>query len=85
MSEKTGKITRTLTINQQKLEAYLDNEEDTGGFLVAMGVISNEELAAAVHKDEEFRLKIEVDSSFADAKAKELDETGQVQEVVDNE
>ena len=73
--------TRTLTLSQEKLEAYIDDSEDAGRFLNAMGVISDEELAAGIHKDEEFRVKIEADPQLAERKAEELDETGQVSDV----
>lgn len=80
-SEKQTNTLRTLTLNQQKLEEYINGDEDAGQFLQAMGVITKEELAAGIHQDEEFRVKIEADSSFADQKAAELDETGQVRDL----
>lgn len=77
MSDKT----RTLTLSQQKLEAYIDEHEDAGRFLNAMGIISDDELAAGIQNDEDFRVEIEVDSSFAEQKAEELEATGGVREV----
>ena len=73
--------TRTLTLSQEKLEAYIDESEDAGRFLNAMGVISDEELAAGIHMDEEFRVKIEADPQLAERKAEELESTGQVSDV----
>jgi len=73
--------TRTLTLSQEKLEAYIDESEDAGRFLNAMGVISDEELAAGIHMDEEFRVNIEADPQLAERKAEELESTGQVSDV----
>lgn len=76
-----GSKERTLTLNQQKLEEYIDDHEDGGRFLNAMGLISDEELAAGIHKDEEFRVSIELDKDWADVKAEELEVTGEVSEL----
>lgn len=76
MSDKTG-TTRTLTINQQKLEKWIEDQEDAGEFLNAMGVLSDEELAAGIHQLEDFRVKVELDPAYADQKETAL-ENGEV-------
>jgi len=70
------------TISLQALEDYINDEEDMGQMLVALGALSDEELAASVHKMEDFRIKIEADPVLAEQKAKELEQTGDVSEVI---
>jgi len=73
MPKNEAGTTRILTINQQKLEDWINEQEDTGQFLNAMGVITNEELAAGVHQLEDFRVKVEADTSFADKEEAKLE------------
>lgn len=75
---------RTLVINSsslQTLEDFINSEEDTGMLLNQLGIISDDELAAAVHMMEDFRVKVEADPSLAEAKAKELNDTGNIAEI----
>ncbi len=82
MSENEGNVR---TISQQKLEQYINDQEDLGQLLVDLGAISPEEYAASVHKMEDFRVKIEADPDLAEQKASEADETGIVAEIEDAE
>lgn len=66
MVEKSGKTTRTLTVNQQKVEQWINDHEDQGRFLNELGLLSDAELAAGIHNDEEIRLMIETDPAKAD-------------------
>lgn len=63
---KSGKTTRTLTVNQQRVEEWINDHEDQGRFLNELGLLSDEELAAGIAKDEEIRLQIEMDPAKAD-------------------
>jgi hypothetical protein len=78
MSNEVKGNTRTFTIDQQKLEDWINESEEAGNFLNAMGVISDEELAADVHKLEDFRVKVEADPNYATRVAAEADQTGEV-------
>lgn len=81
MSEKSENTTRTWTVDQQLLEDYINDDEDSGNFLAAMGIITKEELAAGIHQDEDFRVKVELDPEFASKKARELEETGVIKDL----
>jgi hypothetical protein len=72
---------RVWTYNQEQLEEYINDDEDSGRLLNALGIITDEELAAGIHKDEEFRVRIEQDPALADRKMEELEETGQISEL----
>lgn len=72
---------RVWTYNQQLLEDFINDDEDSGRMLNALGIISDEELAAGIHLDEEFRVRIENDPKLADKKVAELDETGQISDL----
>lgn len=56
---------RTLTVPQQTLEAWINNHEEQGRFLNEMGIISDEELAAAIQKDEKIKLVVQLDPALA--------------------
>lgn len=73
--------TRVWTYNQQALEDYINDDEDSGRLLNALGIISDEELAAGIHKDEDFRVRIENDASLADQKMAELNANGEVSDL----
>lgn len=77
MSEKNTR-TLNLTQNQQKLEDWINDSEESGRLLNALGIISDEELAAGIHKEENFRVRVEMDPAYADQKAAELEKTGEV-------
>jgi predicted NUDIX family phosphoesterase len=66
------------TISQKSLEEYINENEEAGQMLNALGVISDEELVAGVHKMEEFRVRILADANYAEKEAEELEETGSV-------
>lgn len=65
----------------QKLESFINDQEDMGQFLNAMGLLGDDELAAGIHKLEDFRVKVEADPELAASKARELEETGSIAEV----
>lgn len=72
---------RVWTYNQEQLEEYINSDEDSGRMLNMLGIITDEELAAGIHKDEEFRVRIENDPVLADQKVEELEETGQISDL----
>lgn len=78
----TERILKVDSTALKSLEAYINSEEDAGQLLAALGILTSDELAAAIHKMEDFRVKVELDPALAEEKAKELDETGRVSEIV---
>lgn len=74
MSEKTERV---LTVSQQTVIDWINGHEEQGRFLNEMGVLSNEELAAGVAKDEKIKLQIEADPALAEKIATEGDEAAE--------
>lgn len=80
--EKSEGTTRTLTVDQKRIEDWINNHEDQNEFFNALGVLTDEELAAAKATDEKFRLAIEMDPELAKQRAEEADQTGVINEQV---
>ncbi len=73
----SDKKQRTLTVSQKTVEDWINSSEESGQFLNALGLISDEELAAGIHKEEELRVKIEADPEMAEAIVRQNEQTGE--------
>lgn len=82
MADKSEKTTRTLTVDQKRIEDWINNHEDQNEFFNALGVLTDAELAAAKATDEKFRLAIEMDPDLAKQRVEDADKTGIINEQV---
>lgn len=57
---KEKKVTqRAAVISLQQVEDWINEQEDTGGLLREMGLISKEDYDSGIHDLEDFRVKVE--------------------------
>lgn len=54
------------TVSLQDVEDWINEQEDVGEMLNELGIITDEEKAAGIHKLEDFRVKIESNAEAAD-------------------
>lgn len=66
---------RNLTASQQQVEDWINGHEEQGRFLNELGLVSDEELAAGIAKDEKIKLQIEANPELADKIVNEDPET----------